>query len=140
MIEIAKSIYIFENEIQESFARSPKPGGQHVNKVESKVVLRFDAKNSAGISPFMLRNLRVLAGRRMTKRGILTITSNRNRRQIQNRSDAREKMINLLKQSAQSPKTRLPTKPSKASNDRRLTAKKRNSEIKKSRNSRSSEL
>ena len=131
MIQITHSLYISENEIQETFIRAPGPGGQNVNKVSTGVQLRFDAGNSPGISTSIMRKLSILAGRRITKKGILVISANRHRSQERNRRDAREKLILLLRQATNPQKPRKPTKPSRASKERRLNSKKIISETKK---------
>ena len=133
MIQITRSFYISENEIQETFIRTPGPGGQNVNKVSTGVQLRFDAGNSPGISTSIIRKLRILAGRRITKKGILVISANRHRSQERNRRDAREKLILLLRQATNPQKPRKPTKPSRASKERRLSSKRIISETKKNR-------
>ena len=133
MIQITRSFYISDNELQETFIRAPGPGGQNVNKVSTGVQLRFDAGNSPRISTSILRNLRILAGRRITKKDILVISANRHRSQERNRRDAREKLILLLRQATNPQKTRRATKPSRASKERRLNSKRINSETKKNR-------
>ena len=133
MIQITRSFYISDNELQETFIRAPGPGGQNVNKVSTGVQLRFDAGNSAEISTSIMRKLRILAGRRITKKGILIISANRHRSQERNRRDAREKLILLLRQATNPQKTRRATKPSRASKERRLNSKRINSETKKNR-------
>ena len=133
MIKITTTLYISRKELEETFTRSPGPGGQHVNKVATGVQLRFDARNSTSISPSMLRRLRFLAGRKITNNGVLIITSHRHRTQSQNRSAALERLVKLLRQTAKPQKIRRSTTPSKASQERRLTSKKRHSETKKNR-------
>ena len=131
MIQVTTTLFIAENDINETFIRSSGPGGQHVNKVSSSVQLSFNAQDSSSISPSVLRRLRIIAGRRMTKNGILMITSHRHRSQAQNRKVALGRLVNLLRQAATRPKFRRQTKPSERSKERRLTSKKRHSEIKK---------
>ena len=133
MIQITHSLYISENEIQETFIRASGPGGQNVNKVSTGVQLRFDAGNSPGISTSIMRKLSILAGRRITNKGILVISANRHRSQERNRRDARDKLILLLRQATNPQKPRKPTKPSRASKERRLNSKKIISETKKNR-------
>tara|TARA_S200000501_G_scaffold375855_1_gene428988 strand:- start:1358 stop:1777 length:420 start_codon:yes stop_codon:yes gene_type:complete len=133
MIQITHSLYISENEIQETFIRASGPGGQNVNKVSTGVQLRFDAGNSPGISTSIMRKLSIIAGRQITKKGILVISANRHRSQERNRRDAREKLILLLRQATNLQKPRKPTKPSRASKERRLSSKRIISETKKNR-------
>ena len=133
MIKITDSIYINESELKESFIRSSGPGGQHVNKVATAVQLRFNAKNSRDISEEVYNRLRTIAGSRLTEDGNLIIESREYRSQSKNRQVALEKLISLLQQAAKKPKRRTPTRPSKASVEKRLRNKRLQSEKKKSR-------
>ena len=133
MIKITPSISIDENEIQEQFIRAPGPGGQKVNKTESAVQLRFDARHSSALSNAVFLRLEPLAGRRMTRDGVIVITANRFRTQDQNRRDAIERLVALIREAAVRPKYRWPTKPSKGVKQRRLNSKRRHAGIKKSR-------
>lgn len=133
MIEITPSISIHENEVVEQFIRSPGPGGQKVNKTESAVQLRFDARHSSALSNAVFLRLKSLAGRRMTNDGVVVITANQYRTQEQNRRDAMDRLIALIREAAELPKHRRPTKPSKAERRRRLDNKSRRSNTKKNR-------
>ena len=133
MINISPTISITEAEIQERFVRSPGPGGQNVNKVETGVQLRFDAANSPSLSKPVYARLRRLAGRKMTTDGILIITATRFRTQDRNRKDALARLVELIRKAATPPKRRRATKPTKASVKRRLDTKKRRADVKKSR-------
>ena len=133
MIKITDSIYINESEIKESFIRSSGPGGQHVNKVATAVQLYFNAKNSENISATVYKRLRAIAGSKLTEGGNLIIVSREHRSQIQNRQVALDKLISLLQQAAKKPKHRTPTRPSKASVEKRLRDKRLQSAKKKSR-------
>ena len=135
MINVTQDISIAEDEIKECFIRSPGPGGQNVNKLSTGVQLRFDARNSPAISPYILNRLYILAGKRMTKNGILITTSHRSRSQEGNRRDALEKLVKLIRKANIVQEKRRPTAPSKASRERRLNSKKRISETKKNRSS-----
>lgn len=131
MIEITKNIQLNEDEIITSFIRSPGPGGQNVNKVESAVQIRFDAKGSNSIEEALFYRLKVLAGRRMNKEGIIVITANRTRSQIRNKEDALNRLIDLIYKATLMPKKRKASMPSKASKIRRLESKKHKGDIKK---------
>jgi len=133
MIIVTPSIALPESEVEESFIRAPGPGGQHVNKTESAVQLRFNARKSAALSNAVFLRLKVLAGRRMTQSGVIVITANRFRSQERNRADARERLVDLIRRAAVVPKHRRPTKPTRASKQRRLEGKSRRGDIKKGR-------
>ena len=136
MLYITATITLQEDELVERFIRSPGPGGQNVNKVETAVQLRFDAAYSPNLPHAVYLRLKPLAGRRMTRDGVLVITANRVRSQERNREDARERLATLIRQAANSPKRRRPTRPGKAAKQRRLDAKKRRAGIKKTRGKR----
>jgi ribosome-associated protein len=133
MIQITEQISLNENEIEEHFIRSPGPGGQNVNKTASAVQLRFDARRSAALSNAVFLRLQNLAGRRMTRDGVIVITANRFRAQEANRRDALDRLIDLIREAATPPKFRRPTKPSKAAGQRRVDGKTRRGAIKKRR-------
>ena len=133
MIRITPSISIDDSEIEEQFIRAPGPGGQKVNKSESAVQLRFDARSSPAISATVFARLQPLAGRRMTKDGVIVITANRFRAQERNRADALERLSDLIRQAAVTPKRRRATKPSKGAKQRRLDGKRQRSGIKQGR-------
>ncbi len=133
MIEITPSITLDESEIEEHFIRAPGPGGQKVNKTESAVQLRFDARSSPAISETVFARLKTLAGRRMTKDGIIVITANRFRSQDGNREDALERLTSLIRQATITPRRRRATKPSKAARQRRLDGKRQRAGIKQGR-------
>lgn len=131
MIKVTPSISIGENEIEEHFIRSPGSGGQKVNKTESAVQLRFNARTSPALSNAVFLRLKLLAGRRMTKDGVVVITANQFRTQKLNRRDALDRLIDLIRAAASAPKHRRPTKPSKGARSRRLDTKRRQSNLKK---------
>jgi len=130
MIYITPDIQISENELKFRFIRASGPGGQNVNKVSTAVQLRFDVRNSASFSDQVRYRLTRLAGRRITDLGILIIEAKRFRKQEENRQDAIDRLIKLIQKAAEKPKPRIKTKPSRASRQRLLTAKKRRSRIK----------
>lgn len=133
MIPVTETINLSEDEIEEHFIRSTGPGGQHVNKVESAVQLRFDAARSPALTAYVYRRLATLAGSRMTRAGVLIITARRFRSQPRNRQDAHARLIELIRRAAAPVKHRRPTKPSKGAKLRRLDSKRRAGTIKKSR-------
>jgi ribosome-associated protein len=136
MIRVTDSIAIDEREIEESFVRASGPGGQNVNKVASAVQLRFDVRRSPSLPNEVAARLMKLAGRRMTQDGVLVIAAQRFRSQEQNRQDALDRLIALIRQAAVRPTPRRKTKPTLASKKRRLEGKSRRSQIKSLRTAR----
>ena len=130
MIRITDHISIDESELDESFIRSSGPGGQNVNKLSTAVQLRFDVRRSPSLPGDVRGRLERLAGRRLTRDGVLIITAQNHRTQERNRADALDRLVELIRQAAVRPIPRRATKPTKASRRRRLETKKRRSGIK----------
>ena len=133
MIYITPDIKISENEIKFRFIRASGPGGQNINKVSTAVQLRFDVRNSPSLSDQVRYRLIRLGGRRVTEEGILIIEARRFRTQERNRQDAIDRLIKLIKKASEKPTSRIKTRPSLASKERLLAAKKRRSRIKRMR-------
>ena len=130
MIRVTDRISIDEAELEEAFIRASGPGGQNVNKLSSAVQLRFDVRNSPSLPDDVRARLERLAGRRLTREGVLVIIAQRHRTQERNRADALERLVELIQRAAVAPVPRRPTKPSKGARERRLESKKRRSSIK----------
>ena len=132
-IQITRTVAIDPAELDESFVRGSGPGGQNVNKVASAVQLRFDLINSPNIPEPMKRRVAALAGSRLTKEGMIVITSNSHRDQPLNRAEALARLVALLREGAHPPKPRVATRPTLASKKRRLDSKSVHSSVKKMR-------
>lgn len=130
MIPITPSIAIDEKEIEEIFLRASGPGGQNVNKVATAVQLRFDVRHSPSLPDDVRARLMHLAGRRVNADGMLSIDAQQHRTQEQNRTDARARLIALIRQATVKPKPRRATKPSRAAKAKRLESKLHRSKIK----------
>jgi ribosome-associated protein len=138
MIRITDQISIDESELTETFVRASGPGGQNVNKLATAVQLRFDVRHSPSLPADVRARVAVLAGRRLTQDGVLVIIAQRHRTQERNREDARERLIELIRQAAVPPKRRRPTRPTAASRERRIESKKRRSGVKRLRGTKAS--
>jgi ribosome-associated protein len=125
------AITIASHELEERFIRSSGPGGQNVNKVSSAVQLRFDVRNSAGLTEIARAALLGLAS--ITQDGVLVITAQRFREQEKNRADARDRLVDIIRRAATPRKARRPTRIPKASKRKRLDGKKHRAEIKRGR-------
>jgi ribosome-associated protein len=133
MLVVNHQIRVPDHELHWSFVRSGGPGGQNVNKVASKAVLRWDLRASASVPPDLKPRLRALLGRRLTQTGEVVLSSQRYRDQERNRQDCLNKLRDLILSAASPPKPRKPTRPTRSSRAARLELKRRRSRAKKSR-------
>ena len=138
MIRVTGRIALDEDELRESFVRASGPGGQNVNKVATAVELRFDLANSPSLPDDVKQRVAALAGRRLTKEGVLILFADRFRTQERNRRDALDRLVELIREAATPPAERRPTRPTRASRERRLDSKSKRSGIKKMRSARPS--
>src|SRR5260370_30520355 len=130
MILINRGLSIDERELDFEFIRSSGPGGQNVNKVSTAARLRFNVRGSQSLPPDVRDRAIRLAGRRVGEDGFLTIHARRCRTQEANRRDAIDRLVELLERACEKPKPRRPTRPTAASRERRLDAKRRRGETK----------
>ena len=135
MIRITEDISLREAELKLDFIRSSGPGGQNVNKVATAVQLRFDALRSLSLPEDVRRRLVRIAGKRVSKEGVLLIDARRFRTQERNRQDAVERLVQWIRRAAVKPKKRIKTNPTLSSKERRLEGKRQRSETKRFRRS-----
>jgi len=133
MLTVNAQIQIPDSEFEWTYARSSGPGGQNVNKVSSKAVLRWNVLASPSLPPEVRARFMSRYGSRLTTDGDLLITSQRYRDQGRNVADALEKLTAMLTEIARPPKRRRPTKPTKGSVTRRLESKQARSRTKQTR-------
>jgi ribosome-associated protein len=128
-----------ENKAEVSFSRSSGPGGQNVNKVNTKSLIRVPLKDVDGLQPDERLTLVARLGRRLTTEGVLVVQAQDERSQSMNREIAIERVLALLEQGLRRPKPRRPTRPSRAAKERRLQSKKAAGRNKRSRSFREEE-
>jgi ribosome-associated protein len=133
MLTISHTLSLPESELVERFLRADGPGGQHVNRTESAVELRFDVAGSPSLPDEVRTRLLARRDRRLTFDGVLVIQGRRFRDQGRNRDDVRERLAELVRGALLPPKKRVATKPTRASKERRLAGKQQRGRIKQTR-------
>ncbi|MBX3438576.1 MAG: aminoacyl-tRNA hydrolase [Planctomycetaceae bacterium] len=132
-VVVSETIRIPRSELTLQFSRSGGPGGQNVNKVSSRVQLRWNVLSTPSLPAEVRERLEAHHRRRITATGELIITSSRYRDQPRNIEDCLEKLRELIVAAAATPRRRRPTKPSAGARRRRLQAKRERSERKQTR-------
>jgi ribosome-associated protein len=130
---VTRSVRIPRSELSFQFSRSGGPGGQNVNKLNTRVQMRWNVDSTGSVSDAVRERLLARARRRINSEGELIITSQRFRDQAKNIDDCIEKLSELIRECTAVPRTRKQTRPSKASKRRRLEAKKQHSQRKQAR-------
>jgi ribosome-associated protein len=130
-VEVSGSLVIPDELLEFRAVRASGPGGQNVNKVSNAIELRFDSAAWEPLRPTARARLKLIAGRRMTTAGLVVIDAQRLRSLEQNRADAIGRLVAMIREALIEPKTRRPTRPTRASKERRLASKTRESRDKK---------
>jgi len=131
--DLAPGVRVPPERLEIRFSRASGPGGQNVNKTETRVQISLNVDEIDGFPPYAHRRLAELAGWKLTAGGVLTLASARFRDQTRNRQDCLDRLLELLRESLRRSKRRIPTRASRASKERRLKTKKGRSRIKQNR-------
>lgn len=132
-IRITQRVRVFPHEIELSYARSGGPGGQHVNKTSSKVLLRWNLETSGALSEEQRDRVREKLATRLTAAGELLVTSEKHRDQSRNVDDAVAKFVTVLREALRVPRKRKATRPTRGSQRRRIEGKRKRGDLKRSR-------
>jgi ribosome-associated protein len=132
-LQVTPTLVIGDDSLEERFVRASGPGGQNVNKVATAVQLRFAVDRSPDLDEDTRARLRAIAANRINDEGELVIDARTHRTQAQNREEARERLVELIRRALVRPKRRRKTKPSRAAKARRVDVKKRRGETKRGR-------
>lgn len=133
MLRVTPNLALPDHDLEIRFVRSRGPGGQNVNKVNTRAQLRFDLAGCTQLSPDVKQRLERLAGHLLTQQGHLIIESDRFREQGRNRHDCCERLVALVRQALVKPRPRRPTRPTRGSVERRLSGKRQRSQVKQRR-------
>lgn len=133
MLIVDATIELPESELLERFLRADGPGGQHVNRTESAVELRFDVRHSSSLPDAVRERVLARRDRRLTGDGVLVIQGRRFRDQARNREDVRARLTEILRAALAAPIKRVPTRPTRASRERRLSGKLQRGKLKQTR-------
>ncbi|MBN1465146.1 aminoacyl-tRNA hydrolase [candidate division KSB1 bacterium] len=133
VLQINSTTFISESELRFSASRSSGPGGQHVNKVSTKITLEFDLFNSPNLTDAQKELLRERLAGRLTREGVLVVHSQKSRSQLTNKNDAMAKFVDILAKALQVKKKRRPPHRSMAAKHARLQSKRFRGEIKQMR-------
>jgi ribosome-associated protein len=133
MLEITPDVAIPEHELTFTASRSSGPGGQHVNKVSSRMTLKFDVASSPSLSDAQKQRILTRLATRVSQDGILRVASQQHRSQMANRDAAIARFVTLLQEALAPEPSRKPTRPSRLARERRLEEKRRRSSVKRQR-------
>jgi ribosome-associated protein len=132
-LRVNRRLVIPPDELEERFTTSSGPGGQHANKVSTRVELEWNVDASRVLGPRQRERIKSKLGRRIDSSGVLRVASEKHRSQLRNRTEVRSRLAQLVGDALVVEKSRVKTKPTRAANQRRLQDKKRRSQIKRAR-------